>query len=344
VSPQLEVVLPSGNFYTHFVTNFNNLEIALNLSFSVLGNTLGGDLGFFYPFKTLIPYIVFYQNLDFENFFTPGLIDGEIILFPTQKYVRRDRGIDLGLKWEVMNNFKIVPSFAVNDVFKGNLTENVVLEEGVDFVPQTSLEYDSLRAEETETEPIYMGFYGKSNFSVRYRDGFQTPVEASNKNLLTYYHHARHRWYFDEEVTFNFPLKIWRSDLAYYYSLGGFESIRGYEEGSIPAIGFFLLSFNVERIIFDGSEMKIRLSKHLLRIHQFRLIFLSDTLLSRDRIYGGAPAQLYSSAGGGVSCTFSGSGSTHFQFKLCAAQALTEKFAPVIYFRSSLIQFEKHLQ
>lgn len=41
VSPQLEVVLPTGNFYAHFVTNFNILEIAFNLNFSVLGNTLG---------------------------------------------------------------------------------------------------------------------------------------------------------------------------------------------------------------------------------------------------------------------------------------------------------------
>ncbi|MGQ9617179.1 MAG: hypothetical protein ACUVWJ_12365 [Spirochaetota bacterium] len=42
ISPQFEVVLPSGDLYEHFITNFNNLELTFNLHFSVIGNTLGG--------------------------------------------------------------------------------------------------------------------------------------------------------------------------------------------------------------------------------------------------------------------------------------------------------------
>jgi hypothetical protein len=300
VSPQLEVVLPTGNFYAHFVTNFNILEIAFNLNFSVLGNTLGGDLELSYPVKTFTPYITFFQNLDFENYFAPDVSEGEIVLVPTQEYVRRDRGLDLGLGWEAADNFTIKPSVVFDEVFEGDLTESVVLEEGVDIVPQTSFEYDSLRAEKTETDPVYAGLYFKSNFRLRYRDDFHTPVEADNRNQLSLYHNARQRWYFNEEATLDYPIKIWLSDLATYYSLGGFESIRGYDEGSIPSLRFFLLSLNVERAIFYGKEMKIKLSKRLVRIHQFRLVLLSDTLLSQDRIYGGAPVQFYSGAGGGI--------------------------------------------
>jgi hypothetical protein len=51
---------------------------------------------------------------------------------------------------------------------------------------------------------------------------------------------------------------------------------------------------------FTVKKMKIKLSKRLVRIHQFRLVLLSDTLLSQDRIYGGAPVQFYSGAGGGI--------------------------------------------
>ena len=344
VSPQLEVVLPSGNFYAHFVTNFNNLEIAFNLSFSVLGNTLGGDLGVSYPIKTFTPYVTFFQHIDFENYFAPDISGGEIVLVPTEKYLRRDRGFDLGSRWEAADNFAIRPSVVFDEVFKGDLTKSVVLEEGVDIVPQTSFEYDSLRAEKTETDPVHVGLYIKSNFSLRYRDDFDTPVEADNRNRLSFYHRAGQRWFFDEEATLNYPLKIWRSDLATYYSLGGFETIRGYDEGSIPSLRFFLLSLNVERAIFYGRELRFKLLKNPVKVHQFRLVLLSDTLLSQDRIYGGAPVDFYSGAGGGISFTFSGSGSTHFQFKVCAAQALTGEFAPIVYLRSSLLKYETRIK
>ncbi len=148
VSPQFEFVLPTGDLYEHFTTNFNNLEMTFNLHFSVIGNTLGGDIIFAYPFGKWAPYVRFSQVLDFENYFSPKLQGSELLLVPTDKYILRKRGVNPGLKYEVLENLYLEPSLVLNDVFRGSLTENRVVDEGVDIIPQLGLVFDTVHAEE----------------------------------------------------------------------------------------------------------------------------------------------------------------------------------------------------
>jgi hypothetical protein len=257
VSPQLEIVLPTGNINQHFVTYFNNLEMTFNLSFSVMGNTLGGDIRFAYPINSISPYIFFYQKLDFENYIAPAFDGKELTFVPTDKYIARNRGLNLGLNYKIINNFYIMPSFVVNETFKGSLTENKVLEEGVDLIPQISFVYDSVEVEDTNTDPIFSGIYYNTTFSIRYRNAFHTPVDAENKNLFLLHHNLKRIWFFGERVTLNYPIKSWEKELIKFYSLGGIESIRGYEEYSIDSFRFFLLSSNVAREILQDKELRV---------------------------------------------------------------------------------------
>ena len=343
ISPQLEIVLPSGNIYEHFVINFNNLELTFNLSFSVLGNTLGGDITFAYPSFLLSPYVTFYQSLDFESYFAPQISGDDIVLVPTTKYITRKRGVDLGLRYVLFSNFSLVPSLLISDTFKGSLTENRVLEDGVDLTPQFGLVYDSVRAEDTDTKPIFTGLYWETTFGVRYRNDFSTPVELNSETMFLLYHNIREKWFFEERLSLISPLKIWEKRLASIYSLGGFDSTRGYEEGSINALRFLSLSTNIEREIFDGRELRLRMFKRFVRLHQYRIFFLSDVLFTQDRLRLENPIEEYCSVGAGIAFSLSGREKTHFQIRLSAAQALTEAFAPIVYFRTSLFKFETSL-
>jgi hypothetical protein len=343
ISPQLEIVLPSGNIYEHFVTNFNNLEITFNLSFSVIGNTLGGDITFAYPSFMLSPYVTFYQSLDFENYFAPQISGSDIILVPTTKYIIRKRGADLGLRYELFPNFSLVPALVITDTFKGSLTENRVLEEGVDITPQFGLVYDTVLAEDTATEPIFTGLYAETTFGIRYRNDFSTPVELNSKILFLLYHNIREKWFFEERLSLVSPLKIWEKGLASIYSLGGFDSIRGYKEGSINALRFLSFSTNIEREVFKDRELRLRMLKRVVRLHQYRIFFLTDALLTQDRLRLENPIKEYCSIGAGIAFSLSGKEKTHFQIRLSAAQALTEAFAPIVYFRTSLFRFETSL-
>lgn len=109
ISPQFEVVLPTGDLYEHFITNFNNLELTFNLHFSVIGNTLGGDIVFRYPFGKWSPYVKFYHEMDFENYFSPRLDGSELLLVPIDKYIWRERGVSPGLKYEIFQSLYLEP-------------------------------------------------------------------------------------------------------------------------------------------------------------------------------------------------------------------------------------------
>jgi len=343
VSPQLEIILPTGNIYQHFVTYFNNLEMTFNLNFSVMGNTLGGDIRFTYPMNIISPYISFYQKLDFENYIAPAFDGKELTLVPTDKYIARERGFNVGLKYEILNNFYLVPSFVVNETFKGSLTENKVLEEGVELIPQISFVYDSVKAEDTDKEPIFSGIYYRTTFSIRYRNDFHTPVDAENKNLFLLHHNLKRVWFFEERVTLNYPIKLWEKELARFYSLGGIESIRGYEEYSIDSFRFFLLSANVSREILQDKELRVKLFKKTVRVHQYSLFLLFDSLFTQERYSIQSHVSCYSSLGVGIAFSLSGKEKTHFKIRLSAAQGLTRDFAPIIYFRTSLFSFERRL-
>jgi hypothetical protein len=289
------------------------------------------------------PYLSFYQQLDFENYFQPAISGKDLILVPTSKYIMRKRGFTLGMRYEVLQDFFLVPAFSVSELFKGSLTENRVLEDGVDIIPQMGVVYDSVRAEDTEREPVFTGVYAESTFELRYRNEFRNPIEVNNRNLLLLSHNLNRTWFFEERATLTYPVTIWNRELASFYSLGGFHSIRGYEESSINALRFFLFSANVERQILNDREVRLKLFRRMVRMHQYRIFFLFDSLFSQDKLSIETPVDCYSSAGLGVAFSLSGRERTHFQFRFSAAQPLTERFAPIIYFRTSLFHFETQL-
>lgn len=344
ISPQFEVVLPTGDLYQHFTTNFNDLEMAFNLHFSVIGNTLGGDIIFCYPFGKWSPYIKFSQELDFENYLSPRLEGSELLLVPTDKYIWRERGVNPGLKYEIFQSLYLEPSFIVKDIFKGSLTENRVIDEGVDIVPQMSLVFDNVYAEETADNPYFKGMYLQTTFSMRYRNNFDTPVSIGNENLFLIHHHLRLFWFFEERITLNYPIYIWNRELFGFHTLGGFESIRGYDTDSINAFRFCLLSSNIEREFLKGKELKIKLSKRrAVVLHQYRVLMFFDALITQDHLNLSSDLHKYASAGIGAACNFSGRESTHFNLRLYAAQGFTEKFAPIIYLRTSMFNFSTKL-
>ncbi len=147
-----------------------------------------------------------------------------------------------------------------------------------------------------------------------------------------------------ERVTLNYPIYVWNKELTGFYSLGGFESIRGYDTDSINAFRFFLFSSNVERDILKDRELRIKVTKRrIVRLHQYRIFMFLDAFLTQDHLSLRSDFHHYASAGIGASCNLSGRESTHFNVRLYAAQGLTNKFAPILYLRTSLFNFSKKL-
>jgi hypothetical protein len=343
ISPQLELTLPSGNVYEHFVEDFNNLRIIFDLNYNFLNNSIGGDLTFKYPIKRFEPGIKFFLDLDFENFFYPQLEGGEFTILPTEKYISRRRGLELSLSYNMFRNFYVIPAFLINDSFRGSLTTSSVIEEGTDLTARTSFVYDSLRAKDPDKRLAFEGIYYRSVFDARFRNSFDNPVSIDNVNNFLFRFNFWDRWYLGEKVNLSYPIKIWNRDLGSFYSLGGFDSIRGYEFRSINAFRFIHLSTNLEVEILRDKELKFKVGKLQTRMHQYRVFLLLDELLTQESLSLGSRVNFFSSIGTGFSFVLSGKKKGHFKIETYIAQPLEKGGSPLLYFRTSLYKLEKKL-
>jgi hypothetical protein len=343
IRPTFEFALPSGNIYYHFIENFNNLNMTFNLNYNILDNNIYGGITFAYPINRFTPSIMFAEDLDFESYIAPSIQGGTITLAPTDKYISRTRNIELSLGYQVTDHFSIIPSFLVSDIFKGDLTNNRIMDEGVDLVPRLSFVYNTVRAKDPEKGLYFNGLYLRSTFGMRVRHNFDNPVTLDHVNNLLLNFNIYDLWQLQQKVNVSYPIYVWNSEKAGFYSLGGFDTLRGVLYGSINAYRFLLLSTDLEHEIFKGTEVPFTPFELQARIHQFRLFLLFDELLTQERLDASSPLQSYTSVGGGFTFVISGKEKGHFEIKIYAAQQLGQGFAPLIYLKTSLFDLEQQL-
>jgi hypothetical protein len=341
VSPTFELALPSSKVTLSFTQPFNRLDLVFYLGYGIVSSDIDSELTFAYNINRFRPFFKFFQRTDFENLVAPGISGSGIVLVPTEKYIARNRGFDVGVGYRLAPKLYLEPSFLLDDVFKGSLTTAQVLTQGIDLVPKLSLVYDGLKALDPSSMLYFRGLYYRTIFSMRYRNSFDTRVQISNENLLLYHFNIKRSWFFLLKGTLNYPITVWKDELASSYKLGGFETIRGYEYNSINAFSFLLLSFDTEREFFKDKELM--LLKERLKIHQFRMKLLTDSLLFQDSIGMQSDAQYRASLGAGLSFVLSGQNNGHFRIELFMAQGLQSWDGPILYFRTSLYNFETSL-
>ncbi len=341
VSPSLDLVLPSGNVTLSFTQPFNRLDLIFYLGYGIISSNINSELIFAYNIKRFRPYLKFFQSTDFENLVAPGISGSDIVLVPTDKYIERNRGFEVGIGYRLAPKLYLEPAFLLDDVFKGSLTEARVLEDGFDLVPKLSFIYDGVRALDPTNKLYFKGLNYRTVFKARFRDGFDTPVDMRNENQLLYHCNIRSSWFFILRGTLDYPIAIWEKKLAGYYELGGFDTIRGYENRSINAFSFNLFTVDTEHELFRDRELT--LLKNRLRIHQFRLKLLIDSLLYQESIGLKSDLHYLASLGAGFSFVLSGQKNSHFKTELFIARGLQSGNKPILYFRTSLFNLEKSL-
>ncbi|UCB44466.1 MAG: hypothetical protein JSV25_09590 [Spirochaetota bacterium] len=343
LSPNFEFTLPSGNVYLHLLENFNNLNMAFNLNYNILDNNINGNITFAYPINRVTPSIMFSEDLDFENYIVPSVEGGTVTLVPTDKYISRTRNIELSLGYKVTDHFSIIPSFLISDIFKGSLTTSRIVDDGTDLIPRLSFVYNTVRAQDPTKGLYFNGLYFRSAFGMRVRHSFDNPITLDHVNNLLFYFNFGDLWMLQQKVNFSYPLYVWNNEKAGFYSLGGFDTIRGVVYGSIQVYRFLLLSTNLEHEIFKGAEVPFTPFNLEAKIHQFRLFMIFDELLGQKSLDAASPVQSYTSIGGGFAFVISGEEKGHFEIKIYAAQQLGVDFAPIIYLKTSLFDLEQQL-
>lgn len=332
ISPQFEFTLPSGNISERFEQRFNNLHTVFNLNFNFLNSSIDADVAFSYPLGFFIPGIHFFQNVDLENLIAPQFQDGELVLLPTEKYVSRNRGIGLNFIFNVTRMFSITPAFLMNDTFKGSFTTELTLDEGIDWIANMSFVVDSAKSKPEGTPEPNHRIVFSSVFNTRFRNVLTNPVSIDHSNVVQTNHQLRDRVFIAESLAFNYPIYTWNRDISTYYSLGGFNTIRGYPYGSIVGFRYLLNRFGMGTRVFSEAQIKLKLFKRKATIHDYRLLLILDGLLAQDHLSLDSAVNFYGGCGGGFSFLISGEKQQHIKVSIYVVQPIELGRLPIFYF------------
>ncbi len=343
ITPNFEFTLPSGNISERLEQQFNNLNTVFTLNFNFLNSSIEADAAFSYPLGFFIPGVHFFQNVDLENLIAPRFQDGELGLLSTDKYISRDRGIGVDLVFNVTPVFSITPSFLMNDTFKGSFTTDLILDEGIDWIARMSFALDSAKSQpEGIPEPRHRVVFN-SVFNVRFRNTLANPASVDHSNVVQSYHRLWDHVFITESLTFSYPIYIWNQEISRFYSLGGFNTIRGYTYGSIAAFRYFLNRFDLGFDVFPNASIKIKLRKRRATVHDYRIFFILDGLLAQDHLSWNSVAHIYGSCGAGFTFLLSGEKQQHIKVSTYVVQPLQAGRLPIVYFQTSFFNFEKKI-
>ena len=342
VNPQTEITLPTGSFSEHLKHSFNNLNIIFNFNYNFLANEISGNISFEYPLRYILPYLSFSDSVDFESYIQPSLVNNKIQLVPTDKFITRNRILEGGLKYKITKDFSTFTSITLDDIFRGDLFTSTIIENGLDITAKIGTEYNSMKIILPKSRLLFKGIYYKTSFDLKYRNNLETPVSINhNENLLITAKTGKN-WYIDQNVSTGFPITIWENTLTSFYTLGGFESIRGYQEKSINAFRYISTSSTIHRRLSLKKEIKKKVLKnYYIHASIFDLYLFFDQCISQNQLPLNSPIQYYPSVGAGSSIIISGENKRHIRVSLFVAQAIKQGQKPIIYLKTSFFQFEK---
>ncbi len=335
INPQTEITLPAGSISEHFKHNFSNFWMIFNFYYNFVANEIGGDLTFEYPLNRLNPYITFKDYVDFENFIQPQFENNRLTLVPTNKYISRNRVVEIGGSYNINSRTEIFSNFTLNDLFKGDLTASTVIDEGTDLITSTGIIYDTIKEAKITERLLFKGIYYKSSFNLKARNKISNLVSLDHYQNFLLKTGLDKYWALDQKINIGLPLKIWQGPLASYYTLGGFETIRGYREQSINAYRFLSFSTTIHRKLLKKNKIKKKISNSIVYLHQFNIYLFYDQCFTQDSLPLDSALNYYSSIGGGVSFVVSAKKAGHLKLSAFAAQAIRKGHKPVVYFKTS---------
>jgi hypothetical protein len=351
IDPEIELTIPSGRFHLLFEEDFQKLHARFSLNYEFLDNAIDGSIRFTRPIGVLEAGVRFYDGVDFENFLKPVLRNGDVFLEPGNEYVQRDRGMELDARLPLYTpkdekaratgrGLFVKGALKLNETFRGDFDRTEVIDEGLDLIFLGNLFYKSVRQKQSPLGSIPVGTFTSTLFQMRYRKNFKEPVALDHRYQFVHYNDFFKKLSFTANVGLSYPIAVWRDDIATFYTLGGYDTVRGFQKHSIGAFRYLLLSTDVEYLI---KSMQADIPEFLtldLRLTQVRLMFLVDGLFSQDSLKVDSPVYGHVSVGGGVSLVFVEGKKRHYTVRIYAAQALERDKLPMFYFSITSSRFK----
>ncbi len=343
VRPDFEIVLPTGAITQSIPLTFGRFGIDTTLGYAVNGNEIKGEMVFSYDLGRVRPELRFFQRVDFEDYVDPRFTTSSVDVFSDEEFVSRRRGVEPRVSMSVLPNTRVGTAMRVTDTFQWSLSDDELVDEGIDLVPQVFLIYDNMRAVDPNRVLEVSGIAGRVTVSERFRNSFENPVSLELQNRLLFQYLLGENWSIEENVSFDTLIDIWRDELVKMYQLGGFDSVRGYAPNEIEAVRAGMLSTELSRRILRSLDTSFSpRERRRISIHQYRVFAFSDVAVTQRSLPIDSSPSYYGSAGLGIGAVVS-RGRIHLDVSLAAAQPFELGRLPVVYLRTTLFNFERRL-
>ncbi|NBB90778.1 MAG: hypothetical protein GVY23_06185 [Spirochaetes bacterium] len=343
VRPDFEIVLPTGAITQSIPLSFGRFGIDTTLGYAVNGNEINGEMVFSYDLGRVRPELRFFQRVDFEDYVDPRFSPTSVDVFADEEFVSRRRGVEPRVSVRVLPHTRVGTALGVTDTFQWSLSDEELVDEGIDLVPRVFLVYDNMTAVDPNRELEVSGVAGRLTVSERFRNSFENPVSLELQNRLLFQYLLGENWSIEEHLSFDTLIEIWRDELVKMYQLGGFDSVRGYSPNEIEAVRVGMLSSELSRRILRSLDTSFSpRERRRISIHQYRVFAFSDAAVTQGSLPIDSSVSYYGSVGVGIGAVVSRR-RIHLDVSLAAAQPFELGRLPVVYLRTTLFNFERRL-
>ncbi|MEX2442150.1 MAG: hypothetical protein WD492_00995 [Alkalispirochaeta sp.] len=323
VRPDVEIELPSGIVEQKSTIPIGDASFTVQSTIDFLTGSIAGDvtLSRFLSAVDLTPFV----ELGVEASIEPTLVP------EASESVDRIRRATVGARWTGgPGSWEVTTEFR-EDI---RLSEENGDSESLDAFPTVAWEISDLRPVLPARTPETVGGWVRIELTQRTHVGTQSAVDLRGRIAALLHHRALDRLRWRHRMEIYSPLAVWNRVRSDTVGLGGFDSIRGFEDGAINtrrgALSANTASFNL------GSDDKVGETIDHVRFHSLRALAVGDIALYQDSYSLSTVPEVMAGIGTGLATTLSAPGGIHVDVEAYVAFPIEATPMPVVYVRSSL--------
>jgi hypothetical protein len=348
VQPALEFIIPYGVISQSADIPIGRSVVSTKADFDLATSAVAGQVGLSRRFGNWEPGLRAYQRSNTEGIAQPRITGGEVRLAPEERYLERERGVVGDLSWYIRENLVGNGAMELTESIETLLSEpqegEEIQESSFEIAPSISIELRNLRIRSPRRSADIRGTYLRFTLSQRYVDHFSAPASLTGRvaSLLSLDPHPRLN--LEHQISATTPLYIWDRELYRPLSLGGFDTLRGFDPGDLSESRGILLRNTLswrpvsrdEEAAFDSPLLGEEDETVKIRLHNFKALLAVDALLAQEDPDLSSKVSAYLGAGPGAALTVSAGESIHFDLRAYLTWPVGYEAIPVFYLQGAI--------
>ncbi|MFP4534326.1 MAG: hypothetical protein ACLFNP_01295 [Spirochaetaceae bacterium] len=347
VQPQLEFVIPYGVISQSADIPIGQSVVSTKADFDLAASAVAGEVGLSRRFGNWEPGLRGYQRSNTEGIAQPRIAGDEVRLLPDERYLERERGVVGDLNWYVRENLVGNGALELTESIETLLSEppdgEEIRESQFEIIPSISMELRSLRIPTPGRSADIQGSYLRFTLSQRHIDRFSNPVVLSGGVATLLSLDPLPRINVEHQLSATTPLYVYNRELLQPLSLGGFDSLRGFDSGNVTETRGFLARNTVswrpapeKEAAFDSPVVGEEDETVKVRIHNFKALLAVDALVAQEEPELESEVSGYLGTGPGAAVTVSAGESVHFDLRAYLVWPVGYSEIPVFYLQGAI--------